>query len=286
MRPGRCLCGQIRYETYAEAEFVCICHCESCRRATGSVMVAWATFRESMVRIIRGTLERRESSPGVTRGHCAACGTHISYQHVGRPGAMDITLATFEDPSAFTPTAHIWMADKLPWVHVSDGLPQYRETVPAVTETFRARIDDLKTAEVQELVAEHLQGMHCNTPPGHVHALALDNLRRPEVTFWSVWEGQALCGCGALKELDAASGEIKSMRTRAAFVRRGIGQFVLDEITRTAVSRGYRRLYLETGTGPAFEAAHALYRKNGFGWCGAFGDYVATDFNVFMSKEL
>lgn len=152
--------------------------------------------------------------------------------------------------------------------------------------SFLARIDDLKSPEVQKLVAEHLQGMHSNSPPGHVHALALDSLRRPEVTFWSVWENQALCGCGALKELDSMSGEIKSMRTRPAYLRRSVGQFVLDEITRTAISRGYGHLYLETGTGPAFEAAHSLYLKNGFDWCGAFGDYIANDFSVFMAKAL
>jgi putative acetyltransferase len=151
---------------------------------------------------------------------------------------------------------------------------------------LRAHLDDLSSAEVQNLVAEHLQGMHGNSPPGHVHALAIDGLRRPEVTFWSIWEDQMLCGCGALKELDPVSGEIKSMRTRAAYLRRGVGQFVLDEITRTAIDRGYRHLYLETGTGPAFEAAHSLYRRNGFSWCGAFGDYDATDFNVFMAKAL
>jgi putative acetyltransferase len=151
---------------------------------------------------------------------------------------------------------------------------------------FLARIDDLKSVEVKDLISEHLQGMHSSSPPGHVNALAVDILRRPDVTFWSVWESRTLCGCGALKELDSASGEIKSMRTRAAYLRRGVGQFVLSEITRTALSRGYRHLYLETGTGPAFEAAHSLYRKNGFNWCGAFGDYVATDFNVFMVKAL
>jgi putative acetyltransferase len=152
--------------------------------------------------------------------------------------------------------------------------------------SFLARIDDLESSEVQDLIGEHLHGMHSNTPAGHVNALALDSLRRPEVTFWSVWEGQALCGCGALKELDSGSGEIKSMRTRAKHLRRGVGQFVLDEIIRIAMGRGYRHLYLETGTGEAFEAAHSLYLKNGFAWCGAFGDYVATDFNVFMVKAL
>jgi hypothetical protein len=95
-------------------------------------MVAWATFRTSEVTITRGTLETRESSPGVTRGHCAVCGTHITYQHTGRPGQVDITLTTLISPADIAPAAHIWIAHKLPWVQISDGLPQYQETVPAV----------------------------------------------------------------------------------------------------------------------------------------------------------
>lgn len=152
--------------------------------------------------------------------------------------------------------------------------------------TLTIRIDDLSSPEVQGLVAEHLAGMHSNSPPGHVKALAVERLRRPEITFWSAWKGTALCGCGALLELDATAGEVKSMRTRPAFLRQGVGQAVLDEIVRTGAARGYRSLYLETGTGPAFEAAHALYLRNGFEWCGAFGDYEATDFNVFMARRL
>lgn len=151
---------------------------------------------------------------------------------------------------------------------------------------IETRIDDLSSREVQLLVAEHLAGMHSSSPPCRVNALALEGLRKPEVTFWSAWRGGDLCGCGALKELDFSSGEIKSMRTRAAFVRQGVGQAVLDEILRTARRRGYKRLYLETGTGPAFEAAHGLYLRSGFARCGAFGTYEATDFNVFMVRSL
>lgn len=148
------------------------------------------------------------------------------------------------------------------------------------------RIDDLTSPEVQELVHEHLAGMHGHTPKGQVHALAVDKLRASDVSFFTAWKDGQLCGCGAMRELDAHSGEVKSMRTRAAFLRQGVGQAVLDEIVRTARSRGYRRLLLETGTGKAFDAAHALYLRNGFSWCGAFGDYVATYFNVFMQKTL
>jgi putative acetyltransferase len=148
------------------------------------------------------------------------------------------------------------------------------------------RIDDLSSPAVQALIAEHLAGMHSNSPPGHVNALALDSLRQPDVTFWSAWCGEDLCGCGALKELDSSSGEIKSMRTRPTFLRKGVGQAVLDEILRTARRRNYTRLYLETGTGLAFAPAHSLYLRNGFDWCGPFGSYTATDFNVFMTKAL
>lgn len=148
------------------------------------------------------------------------------------------------------------------------------------------RQDDLSSAEVRSLVAEHLAGMHRNSPPGHVHALAIDSLRSPGVTFWTAWTENQLCGCGALKELDRHTGEVKSMRTRDAFLRMGVGQAVLDEIIRTGRQRGYSRLCLETGTGEAFAAAHALYLRNGFQWSGPFGEYTATNFNLFMAKVL
>lgn len=151
---------------------------------------------------------------------------------------------------------------------------------------IRTQVDDLSSQEVQALVAEHLAGMHGNSPPGHVNALAIEGLRKAGITFWTAWQGENLCGCGALKALSGSAGEVKSMRTRSAYSRQGVGQAVLSEIMSTARERGYRHLYLETGTGKPFEAAHALYIKNGFGWCGAFGDYEATEFNVFMVKAL
>ena len=147
-------------------------------------------------------------------------------------------------------------------------------------------IDDLSSQQVQEIIAEHLAGMYGNSPPGHVNALALEGLKTPDVTFWSAWREGNLCGCGALKALDATTGEVKSMRTRAAYLGQGVGQAVLNQILSAATARNYTRVYLETGTGDAFSAAHALYLKNGFTWCGAFGDYTATDFNVFMVKSM
>lgn len=146
--------------------------------------------------------------------------------------------------------------------------------------------DDLTSSKVHALILEHLAGMLSNSPPGHVNALAIEALRERSITFFSAWMGNELCGCGALKELSATAGEVKSMRTRSQFVRRGIGQAVLGKITAVAQERGYMSLYLETGRGSAFEAAHSLYLRNGFQWTQAFGDYVATDFNAFMVKSL
>ena len=151
---------------------------------------------------------------------------------------------------------------------------------------IRTVVDYLTSRDVLDLVAEHLAGMHGESPPGHVNALAVEELRAPDITFWTAWWDGHLSGCGALKELNATTGEIKSMRTRPAFIRKGIGQALLDEIMRAAEIRGYCQVYLETGTGPAFQAAHSLYAKNGFIRCAAFGDYKATEFNMFMVKNL
>lgn len=152
--------------------------------------------------------------------------------------------------------------------------------------SIEVKIDDLSSPQVQALIAQHLAGMHSNSPAEHVHALALEGLRGPEMTFWSAWIDEQLCGCGALKSLGADAGEVKSMRTHHSFQRRGVAQAVLDEIMLVARDRGCSHLYLETGTGDAFDAAHALYLRNGFEWCGPFASYTANDFSVFMVKVL
>ena len=149
------------------------------------------------------------------------------------------------------------------------------------------REDDLSGSDVQGLLRLHLSGMHASSPPESVHALDLAGLRAPDVTFWTAWQEKQLLGCGALKELDRAHGEIKSMRTAPGHLRKGVAAALLSHIIRVARERGYRRLSLETGSGGAFEPAHALYRRFGFDFCGAFGRYPADDpFSRFMSRAL
>lgn len=140
--------------------------------------------------------------------------------------------------------------------------------------------------QVRDLLRIHLQGMHANSPPGSVHALDLSGLTTPGISFWTVWDGDTLLGCGALKHLSADAGEIKSMRTHEAHLRKGVGRAMLVHLLDLAKARGYRTLYLETGSGPAFEPALALYRAFGFRNGAAFGNYVATEFNQFLYLEL
>lgn len=146
--------------------------------------------------------------------------------------------------------------------------------------------DDLSGPEIQALLREHLAGMHAASPPGTVFALPLEGLRQPGVTLWSVWNGGELCACGALKQLDAGHGEVKSMRTRPAYLRKGAASAVLAHILDEAKRRGYARVSLETGTSAEFEPAHALYERFGFERCGPFPPYEPNGFSVFMTKAL
>jgi putative acetyltransferase len=148
------------------------------------------------------------------------------------------------------------------------------------------KIDDLSGSEIQELLREHLRSMHRLSPPESVHALDIEGLRQPEITFWTVWEQGALLGCGALKELDTQHGEIKSMRTASRHLRRGVAAHLLQHILAAAKQRGYKRLSLETGSMAAFEPARRLYAKFGFTYCAPFADYVADPNSVFMTREL
>ena len=148
------------------------------------------------------------------------------------------------------------------------------------------RPDDLTGPEIAELLADHLREMHENSPPESVHALDLEALKRPEITFWSAWSGGQLVGCGALKNLGDGHAEIKSMRTIRAFRGKGVGKLVLRHILKEARARGCKRLSLETGSMPAFDAARRLYQSHGFTYCEPFSDYKPDPNSVFMTLEL
>ncbi|KOP27266.1 GCN5 family acetyltransferase [Hapalosiphon sp. MRB220] len=151
---------------------------------------------------------------------------------------------------------------------------------------MQIREDDLTGKKIAGLLREHLKNMYEITPPESVHALDLEALRSPNITFWSAWEGSELLGCGALKELDSRSGEIKSMRTAKAHRRKGVASKILEHIIKEAKRRGYDCLNLETGAFAEFAPARALYTRYGFEYRDPFADYIDDPNSVFMMKKL
>jgi putative acetyltransferase len=151
---------------------------------------------------------------------------------------------------------------------------------------FDIRVDDLSGAATRELLALHLAGMHASSPPGHVFALDLSGLQAPEITVWTVWHGEDIAAIGALKEHGNGLGELKSMRTHPRYLRRGAAALLLDHMIAEARRRGLQTLSLETGRGPAFEPALALYRTRGFVQGDSFADYTPSAFSQFFHLRL
>ena len=148
------------------------------------------------------------------------------------------------------------------------------------------RLDDLRGPQIASFLDEHIRDMKAVSPPGSKHALDLEGLRRPEISFWTVWDESQIAGCGALKELSADHGELKSMRTAKPYRRHGIASMLMSHITEVSKHKGYRRLSLETGSMAFFEPARRFYAKFGFTPCGTFADYKLDPNSIFMSRPI
>ncbi|WP_017690493.1 GNAT family N-acetyltransferase [Paenibacillus sp. PAMC 26794] len=148
------------------------------------------------------------------------------------------------------------------------------------------KVDDLSGVQVKALIAEHLQGMAGDSPPESIHALNLDGLKKPEITFWCAWEAGDLMGCGAMKELNPEHAELKSMRTASAHLRKGVARKMLAHIMDVAVERGYKRISLETGSMDSFIPARKLYEDFGFEYCEPFADYTLDPNSTFMTRTI
>ncbi len=148
------------------------------------------------------------------------------------------------------------------------------------------RVDDLQGDAIKALLQLHLDAMHQHSPPESVHALDLEALRHPSITFWTAYAHGELLGCGALKRLNPDHGELKSMRTADAHQRKGVARALLRHIESAARAEGMERLSLETGSTAPFAAALRMYASEGFVNCGPFADYTLDPFSVFMTKLL
>ena len=127
---GGCLCGAIRYRVTGKPTNTMVCHCQTCRRAAGSPVVAWLTFEKAKFSVLKGKLTEFHSTPPVTRGFCGTCGTPLTYAHRDLPDGIDLTTCSFDDPQAFPPTHHSWLSHDVGWVKFGDGLPAFPQSRP------------------------------------------------------------------------------------------------------------------------------------------------------------
>ncbi|WP_288132653.1 GNAT family N-acetyltransferase [Microbulbifer sp.] len=155
-----------------------------------------------------------------------------------------------------------------------------------MTDLIEIAVNDLSGEDIAQFLQDHIDDMRAMSPPESKHALDLEGLRQPDITFWSIYSAGTLVGCGALKELTAGHGEIKSMRTGAAARGRGVGSAMLQHILSEARARGYARLSLETGSMAFFQPAHRLYARHGFEFCEPFADYKEDPNSLFMTLVL
>ena len=151
---------------------------------------------------------------------------------------------------------------------------------------MRIEVDDLSRTEVHALLEEHLADMYATSPPESVHALDLTKLMDPTITMWTLWDGDILLGCVALKEHSPLEGEVKSMRTASAARGQGVATRLLDHLLDEARRRGYERVSLETGPQDFFAPALRLYLRHGFVHCGPFAGYSLDEHSVYLTLAL
>ncbi|MAM86210.1 MAG: GNAT family N-acetyltransferase [unclassified Hahellaceae] len=148
------------------------------------------------------------------------------------------------------------------------------------------QLDNLQGRAIAEFLQQHIEDMKATSPPESKHALDIEGLRAPEISFWTVYSGAELVACGALKEIDPFHGEVKSMRVHASARGTSIGSKLLRHLVEVAKNRRYRALMLETGSMAFFQPARNLYLKHGFAYCGPFGPYEEDPNSVFMVLHL
>lgn len=153
-------------------------------------------------------------------------------------------------------------------------------------ERFKIQVQSPTDGDVMELLNEHLASMASISPPESKHALSVEGLRDPRITFWTLRQDDQLCGCGAIFEIDPTHAEIKSMRTHSQFLRQGVASRILEHIVSESKLCGYERLSLETGSQIQFAPARSLYERFGFTICGPFAQYRLDPNSVFMTREL
>jgi len=298
---GGCDCGAVRCRLQTAPLFVHCCHCRWCQRESGASFALNAMVEADRVALLAGVPDMVDTPSASGKGQqiarCPSCRVALWSHYAGAGDRVAfVRVGTLDAPDHLSPDIHIFTGSKQPWTVLPPGVPAVPEYYdreahwPAQSLArhrvllAQIRVDDLRGPEIRALLEEHLRNMAQLSPPESVHALDIGALRQADITFWTMWCGAELMGCGALKELEPGHGEIKSMRTTMAFRGQGVARRMLHHIVNVAQQRGYARLSLETGSIAAFAPARALYEGFGFAYCAPFADYVDDPNSVFMSR--
>lgn len=125
---GGCFCGAVRYRATTTPLGSMICHCRTCRRVTGALLVPWVTFARKNFSFVSGLPARLESSSSVVRTFCHACGTALTYENAASADEIDVASCTLDDPNVYPPTHHSWVSHDLTWLSMRDDLPAYSQS--------------------------------------------------------------------------------------------------------------------------------------------------------------
>ncbi|WP_233608004.1 GNAT family N-acetyltransferase [Nocardia stercoris] len=202
--------------------------------------------------------------------------------HPGYPAVRDLTVTMLRGIAAARPLRTTAHAERL----TLDRWAAVVRILLADTGELHIRVDDLSGPEIATFLREHVTEMAANSPAGSMHALDLDALRAPGVTFWTAWQAGELVACGAISDLGAGHAELKSMRTARTRTRSGLASKLLSHILSEAKARGFTRISLETGSRDFYAPAQRLYLKHGFDYCEPFGNYRPDPHSVFMTRAL
>jgi len=288
MIKGSCLCRSVRYEVSAALGMVSMCHCESCRKASGTAFATNAPVATADFRLVAGEelLSSYESSAGKHRVFCSRCGSPIMSRRDDDPQVVRLRLGTIDGDPDVRPAVHGWTGDKAAWERLPhDGLPRFATGAPESREPrVKIRVEAPGSADATVLLAALDEFLAEHYPPDAIFGLHEDDHDPAHMVFLVARMNDAPVACGAIRSLDAATAEVKRMYVMPQHRGAGIARRLLGELETIAMSRRHTILRLETGN--RSPAALELYRSSGFHEIAPYGEYAGNDVSVCFEKHL
>jgi GNAT superfamily N-acetyltransferase len=288
MITGSCLCRGIRFEITGELGLIAQCHCADCRKAQGSAFAVNTSVAREHFRFTAGEdlLRCYESAPGKHRCFCSKCGSPVYSRRDDAPEVVRPRLGLLDGDIGAKPAAHGWTSDKAPWERLpDDGLPRFATGAPdSRVERVKLRVEEPSSADAAQLIEALDADLAQTYPPEVIFGLHEEDHDESHMVFLVARRGGRAIGCGALRTLDAATGEVKRMYVVPEERGSGVSRILLAAIETIAMGKRYRTLRLETGK--LSPAPLALYRSSGYREIPLYGEYAGNDYSICFEKKL